>query len=130
MIKMLFNNPARASQLIDYTNLQKGNMHPTDIDGVIEYKNKCYVFLEYKHGNAPFPLGQELAYCRMANDVAPKPALVIVAEHYVDNPNEVVDGGNAIVRQCYYNKAHKWITPNQNMTVKELVEKFIGQVTK
>lgn len=125
---MLFHNKEYAGVLIDFTNLQKEKIHPTDIDGLIEYKDKCYVFIEYKYKDSDVPFGQELAYVRLANDVAPKPAIVIVAEH--DGPNEegVVDGGNCIVREYYTNHSGMW-HPIKGTTIKvnELVKTFINK---
>jgi len=32
----------RARQIRDFSNLRYGNITPTDIDGLIEYQNKCF----------------------------------------------------------------------------------------
>ena len=48
----------RAKQIIDFTGLQWDTITPTDIDGLIEYKNKAMVFMEFKHNDAQMPKGQ------------------------------------------------------------------------
>lgn len=125
---MLFHNKKYASALIDFTNLQKGNMHPTDMDGVIEYKDKCYVFIEYKYKDSEMPYGQELAYIRLANDVSPKPAMVIVAQHNGANGEGIIDGGNCLVRKYYTNQSGIWHPiKGTNVKVNELVKTFINK---
>ena len=83
--------PARMKQLVSFTGMtieNKGNCYPTDIDGLIEYHDKGYVFFEVKHRNAAMPYGQRLALQRMVEDASRigKTSIAIVCEHTVDNP--------------------------------------------
>jgi len=43
----------RARQIIDFRGLTYGNITPTDIDGLIEYKDKCILLIEIKHQSKP-----------------------------------------------------------------------------
>lgn len=78
------NNPRRAKQLIDFKGLEiDGYIYPTDIDGLIEYKDSEYILFEVKHGNAEVPFGQRLALQRMVDDFTKigKQAVVFICEH-------------------------------------------------
>lgn len=49
-------------QLIDFKGCAvDGGMYPTDIDGVIEYKDSKYIIFEVKYGDSEIPIGQRLA---------------------------------------------------------------------
>ena len=48
----------RAKQLNDFNGLQYGNITPTDIDGVIDYKDRAMVFLEIKFFEHHYLLGR------------------------------------------------------------------------
>lgn len=123
---MLFQYEARARQLIDYSNLSWGCIHPTDIDGCLEFSGKKLVLLEYKTAGKEVDKGQELLLERIANNwiksCQGNSAIVIVADHYT-NADEVVDGGKAIVRMVYHK--HKWYDYNNyKRTVKSVVENY------
>ena len=52
------NNPDRMKQLIDFKGLEvDGYIYPTDIDGLLEYKDSEYIIFEVKYGNAEAPFG-------------------------------------------------------------------------
>ena len=53
----LIRNPARASQVLDFTGILPPPYAPTDIDGLVEWKNKAYVIIECKHGDKDMSLG-------------------------------------------------------------------------
>lgn len=45
-------------QLIDFKGLElDGGIYPTDIDGIIEYRDSEYIILEVKHSKAKVPWG-------------------------------------------------------------------------
>ena len=50
-----------ANKVINFNSLQFGNISPTDIDAVIEYKDKWFIFIETKFNKAEMPRGQQLA---------------------------------------------------------------------
>ena len=117
-----------AEQPISFSTLSRGALMPTDLDGVLEWKNRCYVLIEYKTGDKPMSVGQEICLTRMADDLnaAGKPTLLVLAEH--DTPtDQVVSGGLAEVRSIYWN--HGW---NENYrglgkTVAEVVWNFVDR---
>ena len=83
------NNPDRMKQLIDFKGLEvDGYIYPTDIDGLLEYKDSEYIIFEVKYGNAEVPFGQKLAIQRMVDDFTKigKQAVAFVCEHTVRDP--------------------------------------------
>ena len=121
------NNRRYAKQLIDFANIRIGaNGMPTDCDGLIEYHGKAYVLFELKHRGADVPLGQWLAFVRMCDDFnrLHKPAVFIVAEHDVDDPDIDIDAAACTVRKFYY--AGKWYRGSN--TLKALIDRFIAFV--
>ena len=126
---MIIQNRRRARQLIDFSNLKYGNIYPTDIDGLIEYKNKAIALFEIKHGDTEIPEGQRLAFRRMIDDsrAAGKQAVLFICEHYVDDCNEDIDAAETIVRKFYYNG--EWYD-GQGFTLKEKMSSFIDYVDR
>lgn len=114
----------RARQIIDFSGLQYDKITPTDIDGLIEYKGKAYVFVEMKYSKAPIPYGQRLALERLVQDLTKsgKLATVFLCEHYVSDCEQDIDAKKTIVRSCYFN--NKWRTDGKR-TLKERLDNFI-----
>ena len=102
---MGINNRERMRQIINYDGLRYGNITPTDIDGLVEYKNKAYVIIEMKHGSKEVPKGQRIALERIADDLSAQGKLVavFVCEHDVDNTEKDIMAWRAVVRSCYFN---------------------------
>lgn len=123
---MLYKWEDRAKQLIDYTNLSWGVIHPTDIDGILEFNGIKLVLLEYKTGGKLVGVGQRLLLERVANNWSKaqrgNESLIVIADHYTKQ-DEIVDGGNCIVREVYYNG--KWFNyKGYERTVRSVVGKF------
>ena len=52
-MKSKIRNPKKMRQLIDFKGLElDGGIYPTDIDGLIELRNREYIILEVKHRGA------------------------------------------------------------------------------
>ena len=120
------NNRDRAKQLRDFSGLQFGSITPTDIDGLIEYQNKAYVFFELKYGEAEMPTGQRLAFERTTDDLEnKKPTLFLIATHNVSDCNKDIDTANASVTE--YRLKGEWVTfsPEFRITTKKIIELFL-----
>ena len=109
------NHRERAKQINDFTGLQYGTITPTDIDGLIEYQDKAYVFIELKHADVELPYGQRLALERLTDDLEKtgKPSICIVASHQVDDPKKDVKVAETLVKQYYWNG--KWKTAKSSL---------------
>ena len=120
-------NPRRAKQLIDFVGLNvDGYIYPTDIDGLIEYRDSEYIIFEVKHGKAEVPFGQKLALKRMVDDFTKvgKSAVAMICEHSVHNPEENVIAAECMVREIYFGKVGIWRAPSREITVREAVNLF------
>ena len=120
-------NPKRMKQLIDFKGLElDGGIYPTDIDGIIEYRDSEYIILEVKHHKAKVPGGQRLCLQRMVDDFTKtgKKAVAIVCEHEVDNPDIPVVAALCNVRELYYGGEREWRPPDEPMTVRQAILSF------
>ena len=77
---------------VSFKNLSLG---ATDLDGLIEYHQLCYVLFELKYGDAIPPEGQRIALVRMCDDLQRvKPTLLILGTH--DTPfDRPIDAASA-----------------------------------
>ena len=123
-------NKDRLVQVLDYGGLRFGTIRPTDIDAVIEYKNKAYVIIEAKKSGAELPYGQRLCLERMANDLSKdkkKEALIVVTEHDAHDSKDVIGLAECAVREIYFSSERKWRQPKKPMDVREICSLFLGR---
>ena len=99
---------ARRRQLVDFSGLRFDNITPTDCDGLIEYRNKAYVLFEIKLRDAKVPDGQLKALVRSIDDFkrANKSAILVIAEHDVDNPAQDIDAAKILCLDCLIKSAY------------------------
>lgn len=122
----VIRNREQATQVRDFSGLIFGTITPTDIDGLIEYHNLCYIFIETKFGKSELPDGQRLAFKRLCDDLHKiKPTLFIVASHNSDGD---IDVANTIVVEYRWKK--EWKIPSNQKSVRELINSFINWVDK
>ena len=116
-------NRQYANRVRDFSGLRYGNITATDIDGLIEYKNTCYIFIETKYKDAELPFGQRLALERLTDDLEKvKPVITIVATY--SNEGDI-DVAHALV--CEYRFRGAW-HKRENTTTRELIDKFLSWV--
>lgn len=120
-IRGVIQHRQRAQQLVDFRDLRFGEITPTDLDGLIEYKNRCFLLIELKHiSKANMPGGQRLGLERLCMALK-KPALLLHALH--DKPvHEDIDAAGAIVHRYFWRGA--WQLPPYILTVREAAEGF------
>lgn len=126
----LIKNPYRASQVLDFAGILDNGMAPTDIDGLIEYKNSAYIIIEVKYRDKKMTKGQQIAIERMVQDFfkSGKRAVAILAEHSVANTQESVHVGGLRVRSIYYDAEQKWRMPKYRCNVTEFVNRYLGWI--
>lgn len=93
-----------AKQIVDFHGLKFGDITPTDIDGIIEYKNIAFIIYEFKYGNSRVPYGQYLCLRRLCDDLqeSNKIAVLLICEHNTESCGKDIDAANATVRELYY----------------------------
>ena len=120
----------RAKQLIDFTNLSWGKIHPTDVDAIMEFDGKKLILFEYKTKGKDADMGQKLLLERMADNWKSTrkdaDAIVIYAEHEQYDPHNDIDGGEATVKEIYWNKQYIPFI-NRHSTVRQLVWSFANE---
>lgn len=117
------HNRACAKQLINFNRLRYGTITPTDIDGQIEFHNKCFVYIELKYRDTPIPDGQKMALMRDI-DSHNKPTILIIGAHDIP-PERDIDASICIVRE-YYSRG-KWYKPKKPLTVKRMIDEFLSR---
>lgn len=117
-------NPARASQLVSFSDFRYGKITPTDIDGLIDFGGNSFVFMEFKFKDAPLPYGQRLAIENMSMRLIRGGATVIaiVGEHETPVDSAII-AANATVREYLYHGV--WQATQTPYTCKSLVDAFI-----
>tara|TARA_R100000231_G_scaffold119893_2_gene90032 strand:- start:2540 stop:2932 length:393 start_codon:yes stop_codon:yes gene_type:complete len=63
----LIRNRNQVKQVIDFTGVQNGKMHPSDIDFVLEFDNKVLILGEVKRQFNRIPTGQKLILERIVD---------------------------------------------------------------
>jgi len=120
----VIRNRDYATQVRDFSGLRYGNITPTDIDGMLEYHNKCYIWIETKFDDAELPYGQRLALERQNDDMEQvKPAITIIATH---NSEGDIDVANATVAEVRFRK--NWSFKFKGKATREVMDRFIKWV--
>lgn len=121
------NNPEKMRQLIDFKGCSVGaGLYPTDIDGLIEYKDSEYILFEVKYAGKPVPIGQKLAIQRMIDDFTKvgKQAVALICDHKIKDPKKTIIMSKCRVREIYYGREKQWRAPDKEITVKEAIDSF------
>ena len=79
----LIKNSDRVRQVLDFTGVQNGKMHPSDIDAVLEFDNKYLILMEVKYDDSYIPVGQRMLLERLAEAwvAAGKDAVILKVSH-------------------------------------------------
>jgi hypothetical protein len=78
----------RASQIISFDGLEKGNCSFTDLDGMCEIDNKYLIMTEAKLVGKEVPIAQRLLMERLT-DWAPTAGVSFIVEHDTNSDEEV-----------------------------------------
>lgn len=123
----VIENQLRRQQINDFSGLLYGRITPTDIDGVIEYKGKMYIFFEVKYQNKDLPQGQRMAIERLVNDTykAGKKSVALIITHDVGDTRQSVPVADCYVKELYYCKEKIWRPPKQLITARKFMDTFL-----
>jgi hypothetical protein len=118
-------NRDRAQQIKDFSGLRWGKITPTDVDGLIEYKDKGFIWIETKMIDNPMPYGQRLAYKRLIDALQQaKPSVLYVSQHNT-MPEDDIDMAQTEVIEYYF--MGRWSPCDQDITLFEAIDGFINK---
>ena len=114
-------NENHAKQLNDFRGLlRRRGITPTDIDGLIDYNGKAFIFLEGKHANTALPMGQKMALENIAKAIqdAKREVIVFVFRHNVEQSQQITVA-DQLVTEIYYQR--RWFSPTKKLNVLDAI---------
>jgi len=118
----LIRNTKQVKQTIDFTGIQSGKIHPTDIDVVLEFDNEVLILMEVKRKGNEIPIGQKLVLERIANSWHNDKCVVFYVTHNFDNDDKDIPLFNCDVESIYINK--KWKPAKQKISLVDCLKSF------
>lgn len=103
----LIRNEKQIKQVIDFTGLQNGKIHPSDIDAVFEFDNEILILIEVKYKDSEIPTGQKLLLERLCDSWHTNKCIVLFVEHNYSNDNENIPLDKCFVKKIYYKEEWK-----------------------
>ena len=103
----LIRNSNQTKQGIDFTGIEYGKIHPTDIDAVLEFDNEALILMEVKKKGNKIPTGQRLVLERIANSWHTNKSVVLYVTHSFKNDNKDIPLSECNVDSVYINKEWK-----------------------
>ena len=101
----LINDSNKVVQAIDFSGVQNKNMHPSDIDAVLEFDNKLLILMEIKIKGKQLPTGQKLMLQRICDawdSCDNKNGLVLKIEHNHYTAKTDIPLRNCVVTEIYF----------------------------
>jgi len=119
---------ARATQHIDYSGLRWDKITPSNIDGVLDFSGRLFVFLEFKTVGAPMAFGQRLLFSNLHRAMARNgvACAVLLAEHVTLDPKSAIGASEALVVEIL--DGPQWRAPLRSVTVREAVESYLRRI--
>ena len=110
----LIRNTLQVRQSIDFTGVESGNIHPTDIDAVLEFDNEVLILMEVKRKGNQLPIGQRLVLERLTDAWHNSDkSITLVIEHEFKNDEKDIPLAECYVTKAYYKK--KWTNKKRKL---------------
>lgn len=109
----LIRNRNQVKQVIDFTGVQNGNIHPSDIDFVLEFDNKVLILGEVKRKYNKIPKGQKLILERII-DRWGEGGIALKVEHQYKDDNTNIPLEECTVTARYYKGDWTYFTEPKN----------------
>tara|TARA_B110000977_G_scaffold177335_1_gene233757 strand:+ start:1055 stop:1453 length:399 start_codon:yes stop_codon:yes gene_type:complete len=113
----LIRNSNQTKQGIDFTGIEYGKIHPTDIDAVLEFDNEALILMEVKKKGNKIPTGQRLVLERIANSWHTNKSVVLYVTHSFKNDNKDIPLSECNVDSVYINK--EWKSLNKTISLSD-----------
>jgi hypothetical protein len=109
----LIHNTNKVKQSIDFTNIEWGNIHPSDIDAVLEFNNEVLILIEVKQKGKEIPTGQKLMLERISDSWHTKKSIVLLVWHDFNNENMDIPLNKCIIEKVYFES--KWTSKKEKL---------------
>tara|TARA_R110000765_G_scaffold11646_1_gene36752 strand:- start:71 stop:466 length:396 start_codon:yes stop_codon:yes gene_type:complete len=118
----LIRNKKQIKQGIDFTGIQNGAIHPTDIDAVLEFNNEALILIEVKRKGNVLNTGQRLVLERICDSWHTKKVISLFLTHENYNTEELIQLDKCILNKYYYNG--KWKTAKSDKNFKTILNEI------
>lgn len=126
---MNISHKKRFKQSILFKGLNHGKLYPTDLDGLLEYKNKGYIFFEVKGKEAEVKTGQKIALERLVKDTGEnKLSVAVIMDHEVTDPEDDIILKDCTVREIYTSEYTQWRKPKPKFRGNYTADLFFNEV--
>lgn len=98
----LIRNSKQVKQAIDFSGIESGKIHPTDIDVVLEFDNEVLILMEVKRKGNEIPVGQRLVLERIANSWHTDKVVVLFVTHNFKNDDKDIPLKECNVDSVYW----------------------------
>ena len=118
----LIRNSKQVKQAIDFSGIENGKIHPTDIDVVLEFDNEVLILMEVKRKGNNIPVGQRLVLERIANSWHTDKVVVLYVTHEFKN-----DGKDIPLKECNVESVYlkgKWKPAKQQISLIDTLKGF------
>ena len=100
----LIRNSKQVKQSIDFSGIENGKIHPSDIDAVLEFDNEVLILIEVKRKGNIIPTGQRLLLERICDSWHTKKSIVLKVTHNFNNDDLDIPLRLCTLEKYYYNK--------------------------
>ena len=118
----LIRNSKQVKQTIEFTGVESGKIHPTDIDVVLEFNNEVLILMEVKRKGNKIPIGQRLVLERIADSWHTDKSVVLYVTHNFKNDEKDIPLSECNVDSIYINK--EWKDAKQEISLKDTLRAF------
>ena len=115
----IIRNDKQIKQGIDFTGVQNGNIHPTDIDAVLEFNNEALILIEAKRVGNEISTGQSLVLERICDSWHTRKSIALFVTHTIEDTSELIRLDECKVYKYYHN--HKWHSSVDNTDFKTIL---------
>jgi len=99
----LIRNSKQVCQSIDFSGIENGKIHPSDIDAVLEFDNDALILMEVKRKGNEIPLGQKLLLQRICDNWKNNKSVVLYITHEFFDVSKDIPLSECIVKSIYWN---------------------------
>ena len=99
----LIRNSNQVKQAIDFSGVENGKIHPSDIDAVLEFDNEALILIEVKRLNNKIPTGQRLLLERISDSWRTDKSIVLFVTHDFKDDIRDIPLSDCSLNSYYYN---------------------------